>query len=193
MLPRGPSQTVLRCERGLVYTLGPDSDGPRVDTISLDGGVKMRHVAGREMVNLEQMLPQVARDPAQLARLTSRNTYLEADQVTGSLIGAAAGGGAAGATGAGLQMQRLNATGRVFLSDQLRDSIRSLEAARVEFDRVESLIRVFGDSTADARIFNQDRRSGQLDTPFVGPEASIDLKTNAVRAGRFSGQVSGEK
>lgn len=187
MLTRGPSQTVLRAANRMTYTIGPEEPSPRSDSIVLEGGVRMRHVAGREMVNIEQMLPQVARDPALLDRLTPRNTYLEADRLEGTLV---AGGDAADRQAA-LQMHRLTALGSVFLRDQVGDSLRSLEAARVEFDRIESIARVFGDSTADARIFNENRATRQSDTPFVGPEAVIDLKTNTLRTRRVTGQLSG--
>jgi lipopolysaccharide export system protein LptA len=96
LITRGPSQTAMSCVQGMTYALG--DDGPtRSDSAVFEGSVVFVHRAGREMVHLEQMLPEVQNNPELLANLKSRNTLLTCDRlecgfsVEGAQPGRAAG------------------------------------------------------------------------------------------------------
>jgi lipopolysaccharide export system protein LptA len=189
LLTRGPNQTLLQCEDSLTYTLGPDS-GRRADRVLLQGAVRLGHVAGREMVNVEKMLPQVRENPRLLDELETRNTYLESQRLEGELapLEASAAGGAGGRARA-LQLNWVSASGSVYLSDRRGPAIRSLEAHEIEFDREEGVIRVLGSADRDARVFNENTQTGRIDVPVVGRELLIDLKRNTVKSGDIRGEL----
>ncbi len=182
LLTSGPSQTVLRSEKSMLYAIGPD--GPqRVDRVVFEGGVRFRHVAGREMIGLERLLPQLASQPELLNKLETRNTYLESDRLEVELISAGDSGGRSA-----LRLGGLSAAGHVYLRDQQAELIRSLQSAQLEFDRVQSIVRVLGGDGIDARVYNENTLTGRMDVPVVGPEILIDLQSNTVRTKAVSGE-----
>jgi lipopolysaccharide export system protein LptA len=190
LMTRGPSQTAMKCDKGMTYVVG--DEGPAAqDQVLFEGGVVFRHVAGREMVNLEQMLPDVIAYPDLLAQLKSRNTYMECDRLE---CGLAASGPAEGerATGSAvevrLRLSWLIASDNVYLRDQQESVIRTVHARQVEFDRLRSIVRVLGWQQVHARIYSENSETDQFDIPAIGPEFIIDLENNTIQAGETRGE-----
>jgi hypothetical protein len=193
LVTRGPSQTAMQCRRSLMYVLG--KEGPqRQDSVLFEGRVRFRHVAGREMVNLEQMLPEVVRDPALLETLETRNTYVECDRFEGLFTAEqeAQPAETMRRLRPSLQLSWLNARGNVYLRDQHEDSIREVYAHQLEFDRPGGLIRVLGlpEAGIDARVYDENSKTGRFSMPVIAPEVTIDLKTNTIRGRQIRGQAS---
>lgn len=189
LMTRGPSQTAMRCSRSLLYVLGPE--GPeRTDSVLLEGAVRFRHVAGRQMARLREMLPEVARDPERLARLTDRNIYLECGRLEG--LFAVGGAGSGGPLPRSLQPVWLNARENVYLRDQQEANIRSVYARQLQYDRTDGVIRVLGGSGPEAlaRVYDENRQTGRFSIPAVSPEIVIDLTTNTIRARQIRGQAT---
>jgi len=187
LMSRGPSQTVLSADRSMTYSLGREEVGRR-DRVVFEGGVRFRHVTGREMVQFEKMLPPGREDPRLLEQLRDRNVYLESERLEGEFVAEAAGDGGQQAA---LQLVWMIATGRVYLRDQQEDAVRSVDAAQIEFDRSQSLIRVLGGEGLAARVYNENRRTRRLDVPVVGPEIVIDMQNNTIRTRAIRGEVRG--
>ncbi|MBW7905188.1 MAG: hypothetical protein LC135_05895 [Phycisphaerae bacterium] len=186
LVSRGPSQTILRSELALTYALG--ADGPqRLDRVILEGDVRFRRVTGEELLDVERMLPRLAQDPAVLKQLETRNTYLESERLECELRTDAAGG--AGAGRSALALSWIGASGDVYLRDQRGDDVRSVETDRLEFDRMQGLVRVLGEGGRLARVYNENRRTGKLDVPVVGAELLLDLRANTVRTQRIQGTI----
>lgn len=190
LITKGPSQTVIQSDGGMVYAVG-QSSGQRQDTVLFDGGVAFVHRAGREMVNLEQMLPQLAGDKAALDQLKARNAFMECRRLeVGFSIGAdesRAGEGVLPRSGPKLAW--LIAQDGVYLRDVEGPGTREVNATRIEFDRANSLVKVFGSDAADARVYYQNRETNRAETPAVGKRFIIDLANNTVRAGEFAGEA----
>lgn len=184
LMSRGPSQTAMRCDRSMTYIIGePEPD--RRDTVFFDGGVIFRHVTGREMKNIEQMLPDIVKQPELLTLLKTRNTYLECERLEAVFVMQSDSGGAPGT-----QLGWLNAVGDAFLRDQRGDAVRSIEAHQLEFDREGGLIRVAGqlDPQLDARIYDENLANGQFNT-VVGSAFTIDMNNNTIRTGPVRGTL----
>jgi hypothetical protein len=192
LMSRGPSQTAMECRRGLIYVLG--EEGPqRKDSVLMEGSVRFRHVTGREMVGLEQMLPEIAAKPELLEALKSRNSYMECDRLEGIFV---VGSEARGQRGdftlrPSLQLSWLNARDDVYLRDQQGAAIRSVYAHQLEFDRPNGVIRVLGleEEGIDARIYDENATSGRFSIPAISPEIIIDLETNTVRTKEVRGRA----
>ena len=191
LMSSGPSQTALRCERSMLYVLG--EDGPqRRDTVFFESGVLFRHVTGREIVKLEELLPDLARDPQRLSQLKTRNTGLQCDRLEAMFTFAEPRADRYGQQRSAPRLTWLNATGNAHLRDQQETLSREVYAHQLEFDRAGGFVRVLGlpQPKIDARIYQEDARTGRYSTPAVGPEIVIDLKTNAVRTGPLAGEIA---
>ncbi|MFO0837067.1 MAG: hypothetical protein U1D55_00950 [Phycisphaerae bacterium] len=191
LMTRGPSQTAMQCSKAMTYSLGPEKAGAaRQDNVLFEGDVLFVHRAGREMLNLEQMLPQVVNRPELLAKLKSRVTVLQSDRVEARFESEDARQRVAAAPMARpLRLGWLMAQGNVQLSDQQGPGLREVTAQQIEFDRPQSIVRVLGASGADARITYQNTQTQRFDTPAIGPAFTIDLTKNTVRTGAVSGEV----
>lgn len=189
---RGPSESALQCTDQLIYQIGAEDETPRRDSVLMLGNVKLVHYAGRDVPDLDRLLPEVARQPELLDQLGQRSAYVEcnkleaffmqAEQDRARPAGPALGGGS-------MEMSYLNATGDVFLRDQQGSRLREMVAGQVEFDAARDIIRVYGPEGGVARIYDMDPQTGQLDVPVVGPAFTIDLNTNTVRSDRIRGEM----
>lgn len=191
LMDRGPSQTAMQCSGSLFYVLG--EEGPqREDSVLFEGGVRLRHVAGREMVNLEQMLPEVAANPELLVNLKSRNTYMECDRLEGVFAATEEARDSLGLRPS-LQLSLLNAYGNVYLRDQQSATIRSIYAHQVDVDLPQRVVRVLGLPSAgiDARVYDENPETGRFNGPIQFPEIIIDLDTNTIRGRGVRGQAGG--
>lgn len=189
LISRGASQTAMKCEKAMTYALG--EDGPnRRDKVLFEGAVFFVHVAGKEMVNLADMLPADQLDAASIERLPSRRTMLECERLECEfgVLDAARGGRAAGLGGA-MQLAWLIASQNVELRDQRGSAIREVFADWVEFDRERGLVHIKGNETADARVYYQDAEKNILFAPAVGPDIQIDLRSNTIRSRRLKGDT----
>ncbi len=190
LMSKGPSQTAMKCSRSMTYALG--EDGPsRRDGVLFEGDVKFRHVAGRQVVGLEELLPEFRTNPDLLKTLKDRNTFLECDRLEGALTaGGGANAAAAAAGSSGLRMTSLNALGSVYLRDEQGTTLREVHAHQIEFDRVSGKVRVLGNRSDGraARVYSQDAARGRFDNPADGMEFVIDLNSNTVTAGAVSGE-----
>lgn len=189
MITRGPSQTAMQADNSMTYVIGPA--GPqRRDTVLFEGGVFFVHRAGREMVDFERLFPEIVRDPNRLAQITSRNTRLQCQRLECEFSSGAAGD-PTGAADAGGRTQRLNwllATGDVHLRDAQGAGIRTVQAARAEFDRARRAVLVSGTESIDARVLYENAQTGELSEPAIGREFLIDLERNTVQAGPAKGE-----
>jgi len=203
MVTRGPSQTVMRCTKGMTYALG--SEGPvRSDSTVFDGNVRFIHVAGREMVRLEEMLPEVRSDPGLLAQLKSRNTSLDCDRLECGFLVAGVEGDRAGAMSSrDTRLKWLLASGNAELRDErevlVKQSgskttqrwesvVRTVFAHQLDFDLEQRVVRVLGSAAAKARIYEENPDSAEARI-LVGEEFSIDLQNRTVRTGPSHGTI----
>lgn len=188
LITRGPSQSAMQCEGGMTYRVG-DEGAIRADSVIFERAVVFVHRAGRDMVALEEMLPQLRNDKDLLARLQSRNTYLECDRLEVGFQSRGEGGAAAGALAGGMQLHSLVTSGNTYLVDRQEAGVRTVHADRMEFDRERSVLRVYGTPTADARVYYENAELRRFDAPAVGPRFVIDLQRNTVEADRVSGEI----
>jgi lipopolysaccharide export system protein LptA len=190
LIGRGPSQTAMRCTGRMTYTMGKDEPGRR-DTVVFEEGVVFVHRTGRDMVDLESMLPRTAEQPELLDGLRSQNTTLDCDRLecwftadTGDQ--ATRRGGAL--TRVPMRLTSLMASGDVYLRDQEGSRIREVNAARVEFDREQGRIHVRGADRADARVYVEDTKTGEF-IPLAGPQLVINLRDGTIRSDRIVGEI----
>lgn len=188
LISRGPSQTLMKCARSMTYSIG--EDGPeRRDSVVFDGDVELRHVAGKDMVKVEEMLPQLAGNPQALAKLKSRNTYLDCNRLEGTFAFGESGE-SRGPKSRAPRLIWLAANENVYLRDQQGAGIREVYAHQLEFDRPSSKIRVVGSDELkiDARVYYQNTETGQYDKPAVGKLFIIDLESNTLKTGAVQGE-----
>jgi hypothetical protein len=197
LMSRGPSQTAMKCEGPMRYALG--LEGPeRRDFASFEGNVVFAHVAGREMANLNEMLPQLADKPELLVKLESRNTRLLADRLECEFVADDRSGGdprstfgtPRGAAGPPLRLAGLLAQGNTELRDRQGAGIREVFAERIEYDAARARVAVFGSKTALARVYVTNPETGTVYSPVSSPHVEIDLRTNEVRAEGVSGEIT---
>lgn len=185
----GPSQTVLMCDKSLIYVLG--EDGPqRRDSVLLYDRVVMIHRAGRDIVAFDEQLAGRL-DPATLARMKRRHTTLDCDRLE-CLFGRTTAGGGRDGFGANLPGSRLvwlNATGDVQLNDSPGEVTTEVYADRLTFDRDAGQVSIFGSERIDARVYRTNSATNSFERPFVGPRLTIDLRTNTIKALRLTGEV----
>lgn len=189
LITRGASQTAMQCDGSMTYVFG--ASGPqRQDNVLFEGGVVLVHKAGREMVNIDQMLPQLAGDKEALARMKSRNAYLECRRLEvafGPGANEAAGDDSGLSARSNLRLNWLMASGDVYLRDKQGTGTRTVNADSVEFDRAHGLVRVLGTPSVDARVQFEDPAAGRFDQPAIGPLFIIDLQANTIRTDRVEG------
>ena len=184
LMSAGPSQTAIVCDRSLTYVLGDDSPERR-DTAILEGNVRFVRVAGEKLIELEPMLGDIVNDPRLLTKYGLRHTVMLCEQLTTEFSSA---GGAAQSSG----LARLNAGGDVELIDTQNATVRSIYAHRIEFDRVDAVIRIVGDESEgiDARIFDENLATGRV-TPIASSEITIDMNSGTIRTGKLRGSSGG--
>ncbi len=190
LLSRGASQSAMRCNGRMTYTLGPDGPGRR-DTVVFEDEVVFVHRTGKEMVNIAEMLPQVADHPELLDAVQSRNAALECDRLecwfaADEADTATRRGGAL--TRAALRLAALTARGRVYMRDQLATEIREIHADWLEFNREQGRVEVHGRPGVAARIYVQDKRTGRFD-PHTGQHVVVNLRDGTIRSGRIEGEM----
>lgn len=191
LMTRGPSQSAMQCESGMTYRIGQEGT-IRTDNVLFERAVIFVHRAGREMVALEDMLPQLQNDKELLAKLKSRNTYLECDRMEvafQSRGNAESAGGGSGALASGMRLNALITSGNTYLVDREGAGVRTVHADRMEFDRERGILRVYGTKNADARVYYENAELRRFDAPAVGPRFIIDLNRNTVEADKVSGEV----
>ncbi|MBL8878998.1 MAG: hypothetical protein JNG88_07745 [Phycisphaerales bacterium] len=191
LVTRGPSQSAMQCEGGMTYRIGQDG-AIRTDNVLFERAVIFVHRAGREMVALEEMLPQLQKDKELLAKLKSRNTYLECDRMEVAFQSrgeSESPGRSGGALASGMRLNALITSGNTYLVDREGAGVRTVHADRMEFDRERGILRVFGTAIADARVYYENAELRRFDAPAVGPRFIIDLNRNTVEADQVSGEV----
>ena len=189
LISNGPSQTAMQCEDSMIYTLG--TPGPdRRDTVVFQGNVLFAHRTGREMVNLEHMLPEISKYPNLLDTVESRNATLECSRLecwfTTPLDEPARPDN--GALTARQQLASLIASGGVYLRDQESSRVREVHADWIEFDREQQTIDVRGTDEARARMYFQDLETEQFDV-HTDKWLVINLADGTVRASGMEGQM----
>lgn len=211
LVSRGPSQTAMQCNERMTYVLGSAED-PRDSAVFL-GDVFFVHRTGKEMVNLAQMLPELAADPERLDALRSRNASLECERLE-CWFGIEQGGAAHGdgaLTGRGRTLDSLTASDSVYLRDVESESrILEVNAAWLHFERHDqneaalaaanddgdvtpvtppSRLEIRGDGSSEARIYLEDQASGQFGFHH-GQELVVNLTDGTIRTGDITGQFS---
>ncbi len=188
LLSRGPSQTAMQCLGRMTYTLGPD--GPeRRDTAVFEDAVFFVHRTGKEMVNIEQMLPTLAANPELLDSLHSRNASLDCDRLECWFAVEPQTGRSGGAwASVVLRLVSLTASGSVYLRDQEGARIREVHAGWLEFSREQGIIAVRGAPTGEARMYFEDAASGHFDV-HAGRELTINLQDGTVRSETIAGEM----
>ena len=189
LLTRGPSQTAMYCSGPMTYVIG-SADASRRDYALLEGDVVFRHLAGREMEDLERMMPGLARQPDKLAMLESRQTFLTCQRLE-TAFDVRQGDNTRSqrrAAGPPLSLGQLIAAGGVLLRDRQGDGVREVQAERLEYDAYAATIRVLGQP---ARVFYTNAKTGEFQNPAVSNEIEINLKTNQVqlRAPEIKGRI----
>jgi lipopolysaccharide export system protein LptA len=190
LIGRGPSQTAMRCAGRMTYTLGEEGPGRR-DAVVFEDDVVFVHRTGREMVDLERMLPHVAEKPELLDGVRSQSASLDCDRLECWFAVDAADktprrGGAL--TRMPMRLASLMASGNVYLRDQEGPRVREINAAWVEFDREQGRIHVRGADRADARVYLEDTKTGQFDV-HAGQQLVINLQDGTIRSDRIVGEM----
>ena len=189
LITRGPSQTAMQCDGSMTYALG--AEGPsRRDSVLFEGGVRFAHRTGSEMVNVEQMLPELQAHPELIADFKSRNTMLTCDRLEcGFLVGGSpeAGEPAPMAGRETMRLMWLLASGNVYLRDKQGLVIREVYTQQIDFDRQISLIRILGTPLAHARIYEEHLKTGGSRV-LLGEEFIIDLQSNTIRTKTTRGE-----
>lgn len=191
LITRGPSQTAMQCEGRMIYTFGPEGPARR-DTVVFEDEVLFVHRAGREMINLAQMLPEVAADPAALAALRGRNVGLECKRLecwfsVDEQNPAPQRGG--GLTSAPLRLASLLASGSVWLRDEQEELVREVYADWMDFNRELKRIHVRGPDGGTARIYLENKAANRSDRPYIGRDLVVDLRDGTVRTGEMAGEL----
>jgi hypothetical protein len=195
LMSRGPSETAMVCNRHLIYMMGQGD--ARRDSVLMEGSVRFRHTTGREMLDLETMLPQTVGDPAFLDahKIKDRNTYLECGRLEAVFAGAADSPAERQALipRSSLELALLNARENVLLRDQQNARKIEVYAHQLEFDSSGGLVRVLAapDAESDVRVYEENTQTGRFSNPVVAREVIIDLRTNTVRATKIRGSISG--
>ncbi|MBN2446758.1 MAG: hypothetical protein JXO22_08530, partial [Phycisphaerae bacterium] len=192
LMTRGPHQTAIKCDGAMTYQIG--SDGPdRRDGVVFDQGVVMKHVAGKEMVNLDEMFTPAERQSEAFVNLSSRRSELWGDRLECTF-------GASGAqsqlvrrrqtAGPPMQLSQLLATGNVYMGDRQGDGIREVNADQVDYNQATGLVIVRGKATQPARVYYSNPQTGRFAAPAVGTEIILDLHNNTIRVpGRLQGEI----
>lgn len=179
-----PSQTAMASQGGMTYVIG--ENGPnRRDQVLFRGGVQFCHLAGNQVKNLSEMIPEVAGDRSRMQQLGGRNVRLDCDKLEGEFVIRSVGE-SVGRQSSPMELARLNATGDVWLDDTRNGTSTEILAHQIEFDREFAKLRVLGskDPLKDAQVFIENPQTGRMDIPATGPEFIIDLNTNQIQAGR---------
>ena len=189
LITRGPSQTAMQCDGSMTYALG--TEGPtRRDSVLFEDGVRFAHRTGSEMINAEQMLPELQVHPELITDFESRNTMLTCDRLEcGFQVGGSADAGEP-APMAGRESMRLTwllASGNAYLRDKQGLVIREVYTQQIDFDRQASLIRILGTPLANARIYEEHLKTGGSRV-LLGEEFIIDLESNAISTKTTSGE-----
>jgi hypothetical protein len=174
----------------MTYTLG--AEGPeRRDTVLFEGGVLFVHRTGREMVDLEQMLPELAMAPHLLDSLESRSATLDCGRLEcwfAMKEGDVSGGRGGALTRAPARLASLTASQGVYLRDQEGSRVREVNADWLEFNRELTRIDVRGTEQADARIYFQDLETNDFAFQH-GRWLVINLKDGTIQANDLTGEV----
>jgi lipopolysaccharide export system protein LptA len=168
---RGPHQTAIACEGRMTYTLG--SRAARRDHVAFDGGVRFIHAAGREMVNFEQMLPEVQSNPELLVKIEDRKTFLQSNRLE---VEFALDNGRAGQA-SGMRLANLQAIGDVYLRDRQGDGIREATGDRLAYQAEAAKVYIEGNP---ANIAYENPKTN-LSNQVRGRYLEMDLKANDVR------------
>lgn len=187
LMTRGPSQTVMQAAQSMRYVMG--EDGPsRRDWVVFEGKVRCRHVAGREIRSLSELLPESAARPELLAQLKDRNALLQCDRLESYFSATQQPDGSDGP----LRLSWINATGRVQLRDQEDRIIRTVTAQQLEFDREQNVIHVFGSTNPPqfAQVIEEDLARQNFRRPLSSPEITINLTDRTMRTKAASGSIA---
>lgn len=187
LVSRGPSHTAMVCTRGMLYRVGQEGTERR-DGVVFEGSVRFVHLTGREIADLDTLLPELAGDPQRLAKLKSRNFRTWCDRLECVFVGDNQTTGR-GLAADGLRLESLIASGETYVRDQIGAGIREIWARHVEFDRPNATVRVRGaeDGSSNARVDYSNTASQRMETIAQGPDFVIDLNNNTVRAGPTTG------
>ncbi len=183
LLTRGPSQTVIGADDGLVYAIGAGDDR-REDHALFQGGVRFVHLAGREMQNPETVLPALRESPALLDQLESRMTQLAAERLECHFAVADDDPAVAvrrAAAGPPLQLMHLIATGDVLLVDRVEQQLRQIDADRIEYDGVSEIARALASADRKAIVRTENLRSGMSSQNEFADAVELDLRAGDVQ------------
>ncbi|MCA9243281.1 MAG: LPS export ABC transporter periplasmic protein LptC [Phycisphaerales bacterium] len=181
LISKGPSQTAIACSGKMTYTMGPSENGRRLDTVLFEDNVAFRHRAGSEMIDFENMLPELQEKPELRERLTARNTSLDCDRLE-AFLGYSEGGAMRSMTpsagAAPLSMEWLNAVGSIMLRDMHGATVREMTADQMTYDREHAQIVVVGGEGRPAEIVSYDAKAGTYEQPAIASKLVFDLNTN---------------
>jgi lipopolysaccharide export system protein LptA len=186
MITSGPSHTAMRAGRSMTYVFA--EDGPeRRDSVLFEGGVGLVHVAGKQMDDLYELIPELRANPAATEHLKDRKTQLTCDRVELLLQVAQTPDGRQRSP----RMTWMNARGDVYLVDQQGANHRAVTAGQIEFDRTEQTVRVVGDKVMNmlAKIETWNPEKNVYEVPAMGPSFVIHLDTNTVMSDHVSGEL----
>ncbi len=190
LVSRGPSQTAMQCDGRMTYSIG--SQEQRRDSVLFEDDVYFVHRTGREMLDLETMMPDVQISPELLDSLQSRNATLACERLEGWFAAGAERGGLVGGalTGSGLELASLTASDSVYLRDQEGTRIREINADWIEFNREQGRVDVRGTDEVEARVYLEDTATQSLSFHY-GRRVQIDLINGTIQSDEMTGQVGG--
>ncbi|HUW84212.1 MAG TPA: hypothetical protein VMZ31_15615 [Phycisphaerae bacterium] len=171
---QGPSQTAVTWGQSMTLFW-------QEDTAIFFGGVHMVHRAGKELALAENVAEALQVDVRKLPLLEGRRVTLTCQQLVVQFArsGQTRGDLSAMNQARSTDLRRIEASGNI----HLQDGPFSVMGGRLTYDRISELVTVRGTGDLEARILEQDDRTGRLRL-FRGPELRWYRGANRIEAPR---------
>ncbi len=171
---QGPSQTAVTWGESMTLFW-------QENTTVFFGGVHMVHRAGKELALAEDVAEALQVDVRRLPMLEGRRATLTCQQLVAQFArsGQARGDLSVVNQARSTDLRRIEASGNT----HLQDGPYSVMGDRLTYDRVAEAVTVRGTGDLEARILEQDDRTGRLRL-FRGPELTWYRASNRIEAPR---------
>jgi hypothetical protein len=133
------------------------------------------------------MLPAGYADEAEMAQWKDRLTRLRCDRLECGLLVRDEEAGIGRGEQPTVRLNWLLASGSAELRDRQDDTIFSIHARQIDFNREVGQIRVLGTPRTNARVYQENPATSEMRT-LVGEEFIVNLESGTVRSGATRGE-----